>query len=544
MGAVLKTWKYGGFSKGYDSFDGSKSAVENEAYPYGKNSYPTGRGSVGKAPGAARYGGQVNPGFAVQNGIQYKTASFDYLIVHSGTQTWRKTSPTVWTAMTGAAWLSTERVWFVQAIDRLYACQSTGALYYTVDGLSWTALPTSGAGKGQCGVTPRFYNQRLYIIDPATGYIWYSNPYTTTTSPPARAAGDFGTFDTDLTATPKKNAGFIELIPGSGVIPTCLYFDSADSTEALYAYTARNGYFKITAVSTALADGSIAHSVIQSNGYFGTFAPLSVGKIGNDQWFYDGMMLNSLGEVALYNNIRVSPKFGQLKQDLGSINSSYASLPALGFLDNVVYFAYPTGTYNDRVIPYDTILKAPGSPMYGFNCAFFLRYQDGNVQRLLYGSSNPSDSYVYDMGNGIDVGNVPVPFEFETKSTNNDLPGIVKMLAKATVFYTQIYGTINYALIFDEDRQITGSIQVGTSTNHPAGLGSTPLGLYMLGRDYDPNTTFATLSTNSYFQIEGEFEQYEKVSVRFTNSVSGESVTIDDVKFDFKALNPFVTLDT
>lgn len=539
MAKNIKTWNYGGWVLGYNNYSGSKSQIKKTEFaPPSRNVDVTGVGSIKKSAGALRFGDEVNAGYSVLNGVQFKTSALDVIIIHSGTKTFYMSS-NYWVAMTGLTLNSTRPAFFCRALDRLYCSQEgLGKLYVTTDGKAWAEV-TSGREL----VSMVFFNQRLYGIDPSTGYIWYSNPFGVVTSPPSINLADFATFDTNLGSSPKKNAGFMQFAPGSGVKPTSLFYDSSGTSEAIYSYTEGSGYWKISPVSALNADGSVAHQIYQANGYFGSPAPLSVIKVGNDQWFFDGEMLNSNGEVALYQNIRVTPKFGKLKKDLQSMPASGISLPALGFINNIVYFAYPTGAYNNKVVAYDTILGAPGAPKDGFNCAFFLTYTQNGKKRLLYGSSDPSDSYMYEMGVGIDVSNTPVDFLFVPQSTNCDYPGRVKRLVKAKIFYTTVFGVLNFRVIFEETRDLLGSRQIGTSATRSSGLGCQSLGSYPLGRDYILGSTLTKLATNSYFEIEGEFEAFERISIELSNSSSGEQVQIDDISYDIVVGNVFETLE-
>jgi hypothetical protein len=532
MGSKLKNHRLGGFKGGYSSFTGSKSNLKDTEFPYGVNVVLDDNGSLTKAPGATRFGNEVTSGSAVLAGVHFKNASVDKLIVHSGTATKYKNGSS-WTAMTGATFSASTPVWFCQALDRLYATQpGLGALYYTTDGLSW-----SSQSNGRDGSSIVFYNQRLYLID--ENDIWYSNPYATASSPPAVSTSNFGSFDTDLTATPKKNAGFIRLFPGAGVEPVRLFLDQDGGTESLFVYTKRHGYWKITPVAAANSDGSISHSVSQANSYFGTEAPLSVFKVGNDQWFFDGENVNSLGEVQLYNNIRVTVKSGRVRSEMRSVNQTYPTLPTIGFKDQKVYFAYPTGTYNDRLLVFDTILGSWSAPLEGYNAAFFLEYRDGTQRRLLYGSSNPSDSYVYEIDSGNELAGAAIESVFETKSSDCERPGLIKRFARAKVFYSMVYGTLNYEVILDETTRLSGSQQLGNSASRPVGIGSQMIGTFMVGAEYASDTTFATLATNSDFDIDCEFEAAKKISIRFSNANAGEDFKIDDVEFSFIEGSPY-----
>src|SRR4051812_19824675 len=124
MSQVLKDWHYGGWEDGFYNYAGSKNQIKKTEFsPPSQNAVPTGVGSVKKASGAARFGGQVNSGYAVLSGIQFTTATIDKLIVHSGTSTFYK-SGTNWIALTGLTLSASTPAYFCQALDSVYCSQA------------------------------------------------------------------------------------------------------------------------------------------------------------------------------------------------------------------------------------------------------------------------------------------------------------------------------------------------------------------------------------------------------------------------------------
>jgi hypothetical protein len=155
-------------------------------------------------------------------------------------------------------------------------------------------------------------------------------------------------------------------------------------------------------------------------------------------------------------------------------------------------------------------------------------YEDssGN-EHLLAGSS--SESYVYELETGTNDVSTAINGYFETKSTDCNLPNIKKYYAFIDVAYGMVYGTLTYEVFIDEVSSLTGTLQLGNSASRPVGIGSMMVGDHSVGKDYDPNTTFASLAQNSCIRINCDYLPGKKISVRFSNNVTGENFVIDRV---------------
>jgi len=519
---TLKAHTLSTFNRGYNSYSGGKSTVEDEEYPYGLNIVPDYNGSNTKRAGRQRFGAEVASGHAIfGRGILLNT-TYNKLIVASNT-TWYDITSTTSTALTGVAFTADRETDFCQAVDRLYGANGTDALAYTDDGSTMTSVSSNG----NIGRWPIFYNQRMYMTQTANpDRVYYSNPITATES--SYAIGNFGTFNTDLTATPKKNAGFIILIPGGGVEITRLFKDNQSGVDYLYAYTKKHGIWRI-AYSAVNADGSISHTISQIVTSNGTPSGNSVIKVANDQWFYGGDNYYTLGEVAQYQNVRVSPKSGRVRSEIQAIPATLKSKVAGGFYKDKIYIAYSTGTNNDRYFIYDTRLNAWSSPLTG-NFSGFVEWEDSSsVVHFLATSSNSTDSYVYELETGLNDISTAINGYFETKSTDCKFPGLIKRFAFIDVFYGTLFGKITYEVFLDEVSSITGEVQVGNSTDLPVGIGTQIIGTFAIGKEYNANTTFAYADFNNNFRIDCGYSAGKKISVRFTNNVAGEQFVINGI---------------
>lgn len=524
MASKLKSYKLPSFRKGYNSYPASKSAVDDEEIPYGQNVWLDDNGSATKRNGKSAYGPQIVSGKALMGGGVLKNTTYNRLIIACDTA-WYYVTSSAKTALTGLSFTTNKKTHFEQAIDRLYGANNTDKLAYTTDG----ATITEQTSNGNVGDWPVYFNQRLYMTNASfPDRIYYSNSYSLdlSTNPPTLTTTNFGTFNTDLTATPKKTAGYIVLLPGGGVEITRLFRDG----DYIYATTKRHGVWKIGTVSAANSDGSIAHTVSTIITQGGAPSGGGVGKVDNDIWYYGWDNIYSLGEVAQYQNVRRSVKSGRIKSEMTSVANSGKTGVEFGQFKGKVWWGYQTGTYNDRCEVYDTILNAWSTPFTNINANFFVNYIDDNgVEHFLAGSSDSSDSFLYELDTGTSDNGSAINGIFETKSTDCGLPGLIKRFAFIDVFYSLVYGTLTYQVFIDEISSITGTALLGNSTSLPVGVGSQMLGTFMVANEYNANTSFASLAQNDSFRIECNYESGKKISVRFSNNVAGENFKINGI---------------
>jgi len=520
----LKSYSLATFKGGYNSYASGKATVADNEFPYGQNVVLDNNGSIMKRNGKQRYGGVVATGKAIRGMGWLYNNTYNRLIVAAGTA-WYYNDGTDITALTGVTFTDDKPTHFCQAMDRLYGANNTDKLAYTSDGEAITEQTSNG----NVGDWPIYYNQRLYMTNSTyKDRIYYSNPCDVdlTANPPTLTTSNFGTFDTDLNASPKKNAGFIVLIPGGGVEITRLWNDNTSGTDYIYAYTKRHGIWRIS-YNSANDDGSIAHNVTQIVTANGCPSGDSVVKVANDQWFYGGDNFYTYGESAQYQNLRINTKSGRIRTEVNSITSKSSVVG--GYFRDKLYFAYQIGTYNDRCLVYDIRMNAWGAPLVGIKANCFLEYEDSNgTTRFLAGSSDSSDSYIYELETGTNDNDEAVSAFFETKSTDCKT-ALLKYFGFIDVFYTTLYGVITYEVWIDESLSLTGQVQVGNSTDKPSGIGSRPIGSFPIGKEYDPATTFASLSQNDYFRIQCDYASGHNISVRITNNNTGEQFKIDGI---------------
>lgn len=529
--ARLKQFSIKSFNKGYNSYAASRSMVEDQEIPQGAyNVVLDDNGSASKVAGMSKYcSEEIATGKAIRGMAQFHTSSINKLIVAAGTA-WYDVGTTSKTALTGMTFTNDKDTFFCQAMGRLYGCNGTDNLAYTSNGTTITEVTSNG----NIGDQIVYYNQRLYMTNSSNpDRVYFSNPINNDGT-----IGNFGTFDTNLSATPAKNAGWFAIEQGGGKEVTHLRVVK----NTLYVYT-KDSVWRVTASSTLNDDNSVNHlfeELVSGNG-----TPSSRGaiQVANDIWHYNYDNIYSLGEVAEFQNIRATTKSARVKSEINSIAVNGRDKVAMGQYKEKVYISYTTGTYNDRITIYDVRLNAWSAPIQGKNISCFLDWvDDDGTHRFLGGSSDSSKSYIYQLESGTDDDDTAIEAMFETKSTDCDKPGLVKRFAFVEVFYSMVYGVLSYEVKIDETTSTTGSKQLGNSTDRPVGIGSMMIGSFPIGSEYDPSTDFADLAQNSSFTIDTGFEEGKRIAIKFSNSNSGEQFKINGVTIHYKEGNPYESL--
>lgn len=529
----LKKHRLKSFSKGYNSYSASKSLIDDEEFPEGENVELDDNGSVKKRSGIARYGGQVASGKSVRGGGWFKTSSLNLLLVAAGTAIYKYDSGN-YSALTGITYTDNKDTDFCQALDRMYIANGFDNLSYTSNGTTVTTVTN-----GITGRSPVSYNRRIYMTN--TTYpdrLYFSNPYTLTFAGTTTTYNttNFGSFDLDLGASPKKTAGFLILAPGTGLEITRLIIDG----DSIYVFTKNHGIWKVTYVS-ANSDETLNHTVEQVS-TISCPAGRSVVRVGNDIWFFGGDNFYTRGEVASFVNIRVSPKSARVKTEVESIAAAGKNMVAGGFYKDKLYFSYRTGSNNDRIIAYDTRLNAWSAPFTNINTSWFLEFEESDgTRRLLAGSDSSTDSYVYELFTGTSDEGTAIDAYFETKSTDCGQEGLVKRFGFIDVFYTQLFGQVDYEAIIDETTSVTGTLQVGTSETSGSGFGTKVVGTFLMGQEFTSSTV--TSAANGDFRIECDYESGKRIAVKISNDNLAEQFKINAMSIYYQPGSIYETLD-
>lgn len=531
----LQSFSLPNFQGGYNSYSASKLLIQDNEFPQGAtNVVLDDNGSVTKRNGESRYSGQLSSGHAVMGLGWLKNGATNKVIAACNTG-WYDTTGGGNTVLTGTTFTADLDTDFEMADGKLFGANGTDNLAYTTDGSTITPVSSNG----NIGRWPTYFNQRLYMTNTANlDRVYYSNPISVdlTTNPPAYAGLDTANlFKTDLAATPKKTSGYFILLPGAGVVITRLFKDSLAGVDYCFVHTKAHGIWRV-AVGSANTDGTLVHNIVQVVPGSGSPSGRSVGKGGNDQWLYDRSNSNfsTYGEAAQFFNPRVTQKGGRVKSEVNAIATGGTTKVAYGHNKSKDYFAYQSGTYNDRVIVYDEILNAWSAPFTGWNISCFLLFEETDgTRRLLGASSLSTDSYVYELDLGTNDVSTAISATFQTKSTDCQKPGLIKYFGFIDVFYGVNFGTLTYAVLIDEVTNISGSVLVGSSSSNPVGIGTMKIGTFAVGLEFNPNTTFTASSQNGQFRIQCNYKSGTRIAVQFTNNNTNEQFKVNGIEIHY-----------
>ena len=540
----LNEHSFPSFKDGYNSYAQTRSQIKDTEVSGGFNTRADDNGAMGKRKGRVAASPVLASGYAVSALGTLKTAAGTLVkLASAGTGIYAYTDSTS-TLLTGATLTPTTAKYcrFAQAIGRTYFCNGVDQPYYTTNGTTLTM---------QTGAFPMrfpvFYSQRLYCVRPAyPDRLYYSNPIavdiTTTGGEPAGyTASNFGTYSVNLAASPVQNAGFIIFVPDSGVTITDVISKASATNDAIYVTTLENGIWEVVASASLNANGTVSHTIRQVIKSGGVPAPLSVFPSDNDLELFGSDNMYKLGEAALYQSLRNSPTSGRIQSDMRAIPASLLADVAGVSFKNTSYIAYGLGTYNDHVVVRDRILNAWSTPYTGWNvsCLQVVNETDGR-QRLLAGSSNPSDSKVYELESGSDDAGTAIDASVRFKNTDLGHPGRIKRTAFANVSYSQIIGYVSYDVYID-GRLLKSDVwyasQSGQSsaigTGVAGGIGQTAVGKGVVGKDGAGTGSSVSVATDSYFVIEVDYEPGEKIEIVMRDSTTSNSFKITRIDFYF-----------
>lgn len=538
----LKSFNFQKFDGGYNSFSGSRSNVKDNEIPSipgsTKNVILDDNGSPQKRSGFINWSAALTPSFPVSGMALYKTYTTNTVIAASGTSWWNCSSG-VSTKLTGKTFASSTQTSFCASTGVLFGANGVDNLCYTSDALTINEVTVNGL----IGTYPTFYNSRIYMLSTAfPDRVYFSNPYAFTLptqgglSVTTSITGfDFANlFVTNLSATPKQNAGFLAFQPGSGVVIVSLIIDGT----TLFAFTKAHGIWSITTNVTVNSDGTITHSFSPVVNGIGCPSPRSIAKVSqNDLYFYGGDNMYSRGEVQYYASPRVTTQSGRIQSEMRSIVQVAKQNVATVFYLNKVYVAYQTGgIQNDTIILKDTVLNAWSTPFTGIPISCFLDYTDAaGYRHLLGGSSDPARPYIFELNVGTDDGGVPISASFETKSSDCKAPGLIKYAAFIDVFYQQLKGTLDCQVIGDETTILsTYSQQQQLVASGSIGVGSQVVGTFLVGAEFTPGAVIAAASYEGQFRISVNYKRFRRISIKFSNPRLGEQFKINNAVVWFK----------
>ena len=522
----LQKFSLPSFKDGYNSYSLTRSQIKDTEVSGGQNTRADDNGAMAKRKGKVFASPLMQTGYPISALGQLKKVSGLTKLLASGTGIYSFTDTTS-TLLTGNTFTPApaEQCSFTSAVGRCYFNNGIDAPYYTSDGATLVAQAGSFPAK-----YVRFYNQRLYCVRPQyPDRVYFSNsvdplPTSSATEPQPYTYGNFGTYTVNLSLTPIQNAGFLMFLPDSGVVITDLHTKG----NSLFVYTLEHGIWQIDSIDTLNTNGTVSHRVQQLIKSGGCPAPLSVFTSDNDQFFYGSDNVYSLGEVALYQALRTTPKSGRVQSDMRSVPSASLSKVVSVQFKNADYIFYTNGAYNDRCLVLDKVLNAWSTPYVGWNvsCGQVYYETDGRI-RFLAGSSNPADPRVYELEIGTDDNGTPIDANFRDKLSNCGVSGRVKRFAFSNIFYSSIIGSLNFSAYIDGTLVASGIVSAKGSNVSAHGVGSQQVGLSQVGRDAVGGITSPVLTlSDSYFVIDLNYTAGEKMEIVYQNGNTGEQYRI------------------
>lgn len=519
----LSRFSFDGWADGLNTFANSTTQIRDTELAEAQNVWIEGANSVSTAPGWERVFDELPN--TIDGWTNYTTDTFDYILVASDGDIKRWTG-SAWSDLTGAAFSAGVRTWFVKAYGRCYVINGTDTSYYTSNGTSLTSVTS-----GKSLLYPVEFAARIYGVDPADkSKVWFSNAarvaYSGGSVTLDLADPGFGQFDTNLSATPVKNAGFFIIPPGQGVEITGL-FPTSDSTgtSVLDIHTARHGMFRVD-IPTVNSDNTLFHNakpVIRENAALSNESIIMVGA--DELYFSRGVV--SLGEVAQFQNIRPAIKSGSIQPEFEAIPSGAWPNVALGFWNNRLHAAYQAGgSYNNRIASYNILLKCWDGLDTRHSFAGFFQADISSERTFLGVSDNPSDNYLYKLVEGQynDDGDAYTA-TFRTKDTDCGNP-VQKGFAFAIVRYAEAYGSVTVNAYIDGVLVSIpqSTFTFGTPSSTTSGNAIQPHGTYVHGVPSGGGT--ASGARDGEFVVDLSYLRGNRIGFEFENTHADEKYSI------------------
>jgi hypothetical protein len=462
------------------------------------------------------------------------TDSGSFLLVAVAGTVYRVTESSL-TALTGLTFNASATMYFLPAFGRCYITDGI-TMAYTENGSTLVTYANSLPG-----LYPTLYSNRLYIVDPVDrSKIWFSNEARITYPSGSGALtldlSRFGTFDTDMSLTPKKNAGFLILPPGEGVVITSMASSQSDnSQDGIYAHTSKGKVWKIVQSGVDSSTGVLNHGATIISTDASTQAHRSVGLVGNDLWFYDqNRNITSLAEVATYQNKRPTIKSGSLQPYFKNIPTNGDANVAIGVFESDIYISMQRGgAFNDTLFVYNSILRCWSTPITGLSLGAFMRVNQSGEARFVAYSVDPADKYLYRLSSTYTERGTPVSMTVYTKETECSLT-LIKRGAIYEIEVAKGSGVMTVTPILDGVEQTPGIINLSTIASRASGSGTFVSGTIVSGTLPDPGTT-STGVRDRLYSLNGEYEPFRRVGFKITHSGSESFIQVTSIRIKYKA---------
>jgi len=262
----------------------------------------------------------------------------------------------------------------------------------------------------------------------------------------------------------------------------------------------------------------------------------SVEIVENDIHFvwYDGIY--TFGEVANFSSYRTRIMSQRIDPLFMVIDRSYLSkIFSIYFNQRVYYFYRDSETYNNGVLVFDTRYKA-WLKWNAINADSACIFKDTSREHLYFGSSDSSESYVFEIEQGTDDNGVAINSKYLTKCFDMNNFSQLKLFFDARVLFGPVLGTIAINT-YISDSTSTISATSGSASIYVDGFGSLPFGSFAFGLEYNtPDGTTLDNPSNDYIVINLDAVEGTNIQFEFSNNSLAESFQIEEIIGFFKPL--------
>jgi len=521
MSTKLSQFKIESFVGGLNAFANKTNLKDNES-PDMLNMDFVGLRGIKKRLGYTVLDDEVVNGKAVTSVFTYNKADGSQeLLCGAGTNIYKWDGST-WGAITGGTITDGATVNSAQVGDRLYICTGQDALqYYDGTDLQTTGITLVSSEPANPSICWSF-GKRLWTNSTTAGkedrfYVGgrIADDGTTTNTGDFRvAAPSYG--GAAGYGAGKKVAAFAQL------------------KNYMYVFLQSGEIHQVTMGAGESAALTFTDSTVSDA--IGAVNQKSVRVVENDIHFiwYDGIY--TFGEVANFSSYRTRAMSQRIDPLFMSIDRSYlARIFSIYFNQRIYYFYRNSGSHNNAVLIYDTRYKA-WLKWDSINANYACIFKDTSREHLYFGSSDSTDSYVYELEQGTSDNGTAITSKYLTKCFDMGDFSQLKLFFDARILYGPTLGSISISALIS-DGETTFTAATGTTSSYNDGFGSRMLGDHMLGEDYNtPNGTELDNPSNDYRVFNLDAVEGSNLQFEFSNSTLSESFQIEAIIGYFKPL--------
>jgi hypothetical protein len=405
-----------------------------------------------------------------------------------------------------------------QVGDRLYIANGTDDLsYYDGTNTVTTGIASAPADPKFCV----FWNKRLYTNDETNPDRVYFGGAMAADGTVANT-GNFGS------GSPSYG-GYFGFGKGKKVTGFAKF-----GSAYLYVFL-EDAIYRISPTSGTGTSSALDHTIELVTNSYGAVSHRSIDQVENDIFFLAHDGIYSLGEQPNYVSLRTKELSARVKTLIDSVSASDLKRAAAHYYKHRYYLSITTGSYNDRVLVYDTRYQS-WTYWDGYKAGAWAVAKDGDDGLHLYFTSDDSSaSYIYEAEQGTNDDGSAISWHFYTKCYNQDDFARAKIYQKGRVLFGNVYGVVDIDVVIDET-EITKQMSVGESSTYSDGWGSLPMGTFPLGLDYNTpdGTTYEDLTNDHrFFDID---QQGNSIQLKFSGSTLDEACQIEQFQIKYLEL--------